>query len=273
MTVCIGILCCNKEAVVAVSDKMVTAGDIEFEHSEPKIEKLTNRCVALTAGSALAHVELFDKVRGLLGSADDTAISDIVEIIKREYVALRKQKIEEEILKPRGLTLSAFIEHMNDFPVGFSSNIDQYIDKREYNVTAIVCGIDNEGAHLYRIIDPGTEDRFDAIGFVAIGIGRKHAEGSLIRNKCFQSTPLNRAVYYAVEAKINAEVAPGVGSETDATIIDENGSTELSEGQISELRKMYEDKVKPVKLEGLLKKVDQLQLQGTPPTNCNKEGV
>lgn len=61
MTICIGAICDNKSKVIVASDRMITASypPVEFEHGIPKMEKISNTCVALTAGSALAHTELF----------------------------------------------------------------------------------------------------------------------------------------------------------------------------------------------------------------------
>ena len=65
LTICIGALCENNSKVIVASDKMLTHEglSVEFEQRTPKMEKLSNFCVALTSGAALLPVELCKKVR------------------------------------------------------------------------------------------------------------------------------------------------------------------------------------------------------------------
>jgi 20S proteasome alpha/beta subunit len=54
MTICIGSTCNSSKVAVVASDRMITTGDltVAFEHDVPKITKLTDNCLALTAGAA-----------------------------------------------------------------------------------------------------------------------------------------------------------------------------------------------------------------------------
>ena len=65
MTICIGALCDNGKAAVVAMDRMLTAEvlSIEFEHPGNKLTRITDNCVALTAGNALGYVELFRAVK------------------------------------------------------------------------------------------------------------------------------------------------------------------------------------------------------------------
>ena len=137
MTICIGAICNDYEAVIAASDKMVTAWypPIEFEHDTPKIEKLSDTCVALTAGSALAHTELFRRVKSDLAIISRPLVSLITERIKDSFVELRKKGVEERTLKPRGMTLESFYsEHANSLPSEIVFKIDREIEAAEYEL-------------------------------------------------------------------------------------------------------------------------------------------
>ncbi len=70
MTVCIAAICDGGQSVVVASDTTVTntAIPIEFEHFGSKISDLSPTCIAMTAGDALAHTELFGMVRGSLAA-------------------------------------------------------------------------------------------------------------------------------------------------------------------------------------------------------------
>jgi len=62
MTICIGAINSMGSSVVVASDSMITNDylSIEFEHPIMKMTLLSDSCIALTAGDALAHTELFN---------------------------------------------------------------------------------------------------------------------------------------------------------------------------------------------------------------------
>lgn len=70
MTVCIAAICGGGTAIVVAADRMITASypPVEFEHDVPKLEGLGSSCVALTAGDALAHIDLFRSAKEALGA-------------------------------------------------------------------------------------------------------------------------------------------------------------------------------------------------------------
>jgi len=92
MTVCIGAICENGSKIVVTADRMVTAEhlSIEFESQERKVLKLTNSCVTMTAGDALAHTEVFKHARSEINSSSISRISQVVEKLKEAFVEERK---------------------------------------------------------------------------------------------------------------------------------------------------------------------------------------
>jgi hypothetical protein len=104
MTICIAAICENGEAVIVTSDRMITANflALEFEHPNPKIEKLADCCVGLTAGDALAHTELFRACRQYVQQMKSPQVELIVNEVKDQFLSLRQKRAEEEILRPRG---------------------------------------------------------------------------------------------------------------------------------------------------------------------------
>lgn len=251
MTVCISAICDNNKSIVCASDKMITAAPpyVEFEHDLIKMERLSNRCLALTAGSALRHIELCRAVRRKISEEENPAIASIVQTVQEQYDKLRKKKLEEEYLTPRGLSLEEFIRSMSNFPREFAFKMDDDIIKYRYGLTILLSGVDESGAHIYRIEDPGIAECFDSIDFNAIGIGQDHAVLSLIGNKYTSRMDLNEATYMTYEAKRKAEIAPGVGKETDISIIKEEEIIQFSKEKIKELEKIYEKRMKPRKKE------------------------
>jgi len=203
MTVCISAICEDGKALVSASDKMITAAPpyVEFEHDFIKVEELSSRCIALTAGSALRHTELCRKVKRCVAEEENPQISAIISTVQDQYDKLRKKKLEEIFFFPRGLTLQGFLGNMSSFPREFVFTLDKNITQFDYGITILLGGVDETGGHIYRIENPGVAECFDSIGFNAIGIGQDHAVLSLIGNQYTVRLSLNEAVYLIYEAK------------------------------------------------------------------------
>lgn len=247
MTVCIGVLCQNRKAAVLVADRMVTSGlDIEFEHPvSNKVAKLSETCVALTAGNALATTELIRDVRDATENRVFTGVERFVEVVKRSFQELRKRQIIEQYLMPKGFdTFDEFYHMAGRLPEGISLSIYSQMERYSYGLQILVSGIGPEGlAHLYQVTDPGTSQCYDSIGFHAIGSGMNLALGSLISGHCHEEMSLPEAVLAAVRAKKAAESAPGVGDLTDVTVIWGKLMVSLTDEQIREMKRLAASEV------------------------------
>ena len=216
---------------------------MEFEHHRPKIHKLSDKCVAMTAGDALAYCELFSQHKKLLKGQAKTAVSEIIEGIKEAYRAKRNNRIIDETLKLRGF------DSIDDFYAGGNQRlpsdifyiIDREIVQYDFGLSLIVSGIDEDGAHIYAVENPGTHRCHDSIGYYIIGSGVQHAQASFISQEYTSSFSLNKAVYCVYEAKIFAESAPGVGEECDISIITDKGITKVTEKELQQLEEIYKE--------------------------------
>jgi len=94
MTICIAAICERSTSLVLAADAMVTSHrlSLEFEHPKRKMTPLSDNCVALTAGDALAHTELFDAAAKEIRALKEPAIAEIVEKITECYQSVRKTK-------------------------------------------------------------------------------------------------------------------------------------------------------------------------------------
>lgn len=240
MTVCIGTLCESRSSVVLVSDRMMTSGlSIEFEHPvSKKITELSDNCLALTAGNALAYTELFNDVLRATENRRFTAAEEFVEVIKESYQKLRRKRIVERVLLPRSFPgFVEFYQVQSQLAEGFIYNILSEIERFDYNLEILVGGVTGESAHLYAIDDPGTSYCFDSIGFHAIGSGLNLALSSLIASGCNYDLDLEEAILVALDAKMTSENAPGVGKRTDLSIILKGGiALHFDDEQIKRLR-------------------------------------
>jgi len=244
MTVCIAVMCNDAKRAIAVADRMITAGDTEFEQETRKIEKLANNCVAITAGSALAHTEIFRPTINEFINRTTPEIDKIVESIKTNFVALRKKRAEEENFKPLGLTIEQFIQKQRDLDSSLVMRLTRSLEEAKIRLEILVVGVDKTGAHIYYIGDPGRSEVLDSIGYCAVGSGERHAEGTFIDYAYGSNFELRNAVYIAYEAKRRAEKAPGVGqSFTDVSLVSENEIKDLSSKEINLLKEIFEQKL------------------------------
>ena len=101
MTQLIAVLCqCEGDPrVIGVSGRMLTSSDmtLTFEGDEPEIEIVTNTTAVLTAGT-IHEPDLIRDVR--VKARGKERVTEIAELFKKAYQALRIRHMEDEILIP-----------------------------------------------------------------------------------------------------------------------------------------------------------------------------
>ncbi|HEY8475803.1 MAG TPA: hypothetical protein VIN09_02920 [Chloroflexota bacterium] len=265
MTVCIGALCASPDgresgAAVVAADRMVTLGRItEFEHDVPKITTVADRVVALTSGDALRGAEL---ARALVASlpSGDRALETVARVAVERYVELRRRQVEVEVFTPRGITMADFYGGLQQrFVPPLAGSIDQQVTSFNYGADLLIAGVDEHGAHLYHVHHPGDLSDFARIGFHAIGTGALHALHAMIGFGHTPRRPLREAVFSVYAAKRQAEVAPGVGEDTDMAVILDTGVKFLAQSVLDRLDDLYRAYQRPI-LREVEEKIAELRL-------------
>ena len=266
LTICIGVICDGGKKAIAVSDRMVTEEEylaVKFEHLVPKIEILCDNCVAMTAGDALEPWEYLKQVRLRIGGKDRLPIADILEYAKEEYVKLRNKRVNEIIFFKRDLTLTKFYENQANLDGELVATLDQMVDECALGLYVLLVGVDDSGAQIHYVVDPGTSKSFNSLGYVSTGIGDRHSDIIFVDSKYTPMVPFKRALYLAYKAKRRAESAPGVGDKfTDILVIDKKYRI-VSEKTIDKLRQIYEKEMEFGKSEQVAKLVDNLEIEYT----------
>lgn len=277
MTVCIGALCADRNgrpatAVVVASDRMATLGGIiEFEHDVPKIKQISERVVSLTAGDALRGAQLAADIAARV-PAGAVSVDAVGQEAVRAYVDRRRQQIETNYFTPRGLTMEAFYNVLQSRLLAqLAGMLDQQVSSFDYGVDMILAGVDDAGAHVYALRNPGALSNYAPIGFVAIGSGSLQAMQSMIGFRHTSTRSLMATVFSVYASKRRAEVAPGVGQSTDMAVITEDGLRFLAPGVLEQLTELYEEHERPV-TEELKKRIRNLQLFPEETTNGQAEG-
>jgi 20S proteasome alpha/beta subunit len=245
MTICMGALCAAESggpctAVVVASDRMVTLGGlIEFDHSAPKTSILGPNVVGLVAGDALAGSELIQMIQSTQQS-QAPAVIQVAQNLAQQYTALRLARAEAAILLPRGLSIQAFHASHQQLLAQIVGMIDNQLVAFDLGVQFLIAGLDADGGHLLTVVNPGGRyDIHDVIGYAAIGSGALHALQAMIGFGHSTSQDLRESVFRAFAAKRRAEVAPGVGRETDLLVIKEDGVNRLAQSTLEELDALY----------------------------------
>lgn len=231
MTVCLGAVCCDqhgngRRAVVVASDRMVTMGNItEFEHEVPKLTHLTDHAVSLVAGDALRGSRIVRDVISHLRANSANSVQDIVQAAAGVYSGLRLNQVNDEVFRVRGLGIQQFYSVLQQQLIAqLVLGLDNAVATFNYGVELLIAGVDADGAQLYHIGNPGGAfTPFHHTGFGAIGSGNLHAVQSMIQLRQAPTHSLHETVFAVYASKRRAEVAPGVGPDTDMAIIDSTG--------------------------------------------------
>lgn len=220
MTVCIAAISLDHSIVSFATDRMVTANfpPIQFEHTIPKIIPVNNRCVALTAGNAIMNKEVLEIACQAVRGKDPTT-AEVAAQVANAYQRKRLEMLTAHQLSARGISHQDFLTHgARILPDHVYADIDRAFATASLEVDILLAGVDDGGASIYAITNPGVANSYNSIGFHAIGTGGMHAMISLIEmyNPKFDGLHLTYSVY---RAKRTAEIAPGVGQRTDLGII------------------------------------------------------
>jgi hypothetical protein len=235
--------CNNGNELIIISDRMVSSADfsLTFEH-ETKLDRLTNSVCALCAGSIHEPEIINDTCKDI---TDRTSVRQIAEILAKNYRKIRQKHLEIVILSTYGLSsFDDFYNKQKLMQESTSKYILGQLDSYEgFDVDILVAGVDNEGSHVYRILNPGIHSSYDTLGFCSVGSGENHAD-SVFAIYHYQKT-LNReqVLQIAYMSKKRAEMAGGVGISTDAWLIGNVGIARIMLGTIELLDDYYQKQI------------------------------
>jgi len=219
----------------------------EFETEERKVEQLGPTCVALVSGDSTAGTEVLAGARNKLRNQPDAKILEVAGWIKEDYTALRDRRAHETIVAPalgsdfkehsaRGMTLPAYLQPQ---PQVYQQLV-MMAGQHNLGVEALMAGIDETGACLSLIVNPGVLVNLDKLGYHCIGTGGIHALTWLSLSGQTRSRGLIETLHSVYEAKRAAEVAPGVGKATDIMVIDsKKESHHCSDEVLNALKRLH----------------------------------
>jgi 20S proteasome alpha/beta subunit len=140
------------------------------------------------------------------------------------------------------------------------------------HVELLIAGVDAAGAHVYSIHNPGKPAReHDVIGYAAVGSGGIHALQAMIGFRHSPTAGLRETVFRVYAAKRRAEVAPGVGLDTDVAIVSASGVRFLSPSTLEGLATLYDNYGKAAEA-AQVKELGKLSLEENGPERDDEPG-
>ena len=86
----------------------------------------------------------------------------------------------------------------------------------------------------------GSAECHDVIGTVAIGSGEIHAVQSMIGFGHAATQPVKDTIFHVFASKRRAELAPGVGRDTDLMVLSPSGAVRLPDKALAKLGELYD---------------------------------
>ncbi len=249
MTICIAAICEDGQRIVVAADRMFTSPapvNMEFETEEKKIEPIAPNCVALLAGNSGLGTEVLLEVSRKVGGNQSPSMSDVAQWMTEAYISTRARKAEEtHVVSSLGSDFATFRSKGASLPVylqaqpGIYQQLVAVMNQFNMGLEILVSGIDGTGAHLAVVVHPGSHVWLDKLGYGAVGSGAIHALGRLHLAGQTRHRALAETLFSVYDAKKAAEVAPGVGKETDVHIIDKDkGHRECGKDELDALEKI-----------------------------------
>jgi len=244
LTVCVAAI--SKGTIFGASDRMITAGDIQFEPQQSKLHPLTTSIIAQIAGDASIQSQIIQKVATDISRQIQAApktwlnVRDIAELYRHYYEEVHLLYSEHDILAPLALDRHTWISKQKEMDSELLTKIATELMNHKLEETAVILsGIDLTGPHIY-VVRNGVISCQDSVGFAAIGAGEWHANSQLMFAGHTKEKSVPETLLLVYSAKRRAEVAPGVGKGTDMFAIGPNlGSFAYIVAEIEGLEKIY----------------------------------
>jgi len=226
---------------VTVSDREITAGDVEYEPPQFKVSFQTKRAMILIAGDYPTHSEALQQTQKIIRNTSEDDPATIAEIYASSLRQVKFKHACDICLSPLGLASNIFSANSGVPNELLMSLANQVVNYAGQPTEAIVAAADDLNAHLYLVDSEGKVTCHDDVGFVAIEIGAWHAKSLLMQARYYSGNSFATALSLAYWAKKRAEVAPGVGKSTDMFFVNKIGWSLLAPDLQSAIERSHEE--------------------------------
>lgn len=231
------------KAILAASDRMMTLDALAMEYEPPlfKWATISPRCILMAADNITVHTELLARMRRSIPDASAVsirAIADEYGRIHREYLA---EAAEVQVLSKLRMDLQYFFTHQREMDPQQVAQLDMEIRDCQASILAqaMVVGCDDLGAHIFHIDRKGAPSCYDDVGFCCIGSGSHHANSLFAQYGYGNTWSFYNALMLVYAAKKSAEVAPGVGPQTDIAHVTRDNASMLDPATFKNVSAVY----------------------------------
>jgi 20S proteasome alpha/beta subunit len=159
-------------AALVASDRMITAGDVEYEPDQLKVAYVSTNAIVVIAGQYPVHTQALKELIKSGQIKTETPPATIAQLYSKSIQKIRVQLAEDILLAPLGLNTDMFIAQQRDMAESFVKRISDQLQEFEGpNIEALVVGIDRNQAEIWSVDHLGIVRCYDDVGFHAIGIG------------------------------------------------------------------------------------------------------
>ena len=259
MTVCVGAICKSGNAVVVCADRMLSYGppmNLQAEGAVRKIYELNGACVLLFSGSVPDGEAILRQTIATMQPLQHPDVSTVANIAGAAYQAHKMKRVEDTILGPLlGTDYNGFRQIVAQSPSSQTfAQVLGMISQHNLQIELMIAGVDGTGAHLAIVSNPGTVTLADTVGTVSIGSGGMHAAIRMSLGLHEKEHTLAQTLYNVHEAKLAAEISPGVGQATDIAVLNGNGVHFVDDQVLAVLKKIHKDR--PLLSSAELKKLE-----------------
>jgi hypothetical protein len=227
-------LCEKRHNLVIVADRMVSDEDdtLRFEH-EPKGQMLSINAMVLYSGT-MHEPEIIDSARREI--AGRMKIPEMLEILCKNFQATRRKRVEVEILSRYGFqSFNDYHTKQKQLTDTTVESIQKSLQEYELDLSIVLCGTDTNGSQIYVIDDPGVPQSHTEVGFCCVGSGERHADPVFAFYNYKPYMSIQDALYISYIAKRRAEMAGGVGKDTDAWVISDMECRKIKPETLNEI--------------------------------------
>ena len=129
MTVCVAALCNNGTTIFGACDRMITAGNVQFEPPQTKIWTVTEEICLLVSGDVGLHADYFTDLqsevrqRALSHPGHKWRVRDIARMYLAAQTTMQAIGAERDYLLPLGLTTATFISRQKEMSDEFAKHL------------------------------------------------------------------------------------------------------------------------------------------------------
>jgi hypothetical protein len=211
-------------AALTMSDRMITAGDVQYEPRQLKFATVSDRVMILVAGDFSVHSQAVRATMQQTATIQSPTPENVAMIYGRAIQSIKRRHAEDLYLAPLGLNTDTFLAQQREMATSFVDRLTSQMQEHVGpEVEAIIVGLDGSHMRIFTVDSQGVAHCWDDIGFAAVGSGGWHARSRLMQLGFTNSLNFAPALSAIYAAKKSAEVAPGVGGATDIYLIFRSG--------------------------------------------------